>query len=183
MVCTANICRSPAAASLLAGRVGRWIDFTSRGTQAIVGAPQCAQSANIAMSYGGAGGFTHASRQLEVDDIRNSTLILAMSSRHRAAVIGMRPSAQVRTYTLEQAARIIRWRTAQGAVPPDVDIPDRLLWLAEELDTYRGTAPQPARGSDDIRDPHRGHPHAESFQRLVSAVNDFCRPLLHLPGG
>jgi protein-tyrosine-phosphatase len=146
VVCTANICRSPAGARLLSG-------------------PQ-------------------ESRQLELADIRASMLILTASQRHRAAVIEMRPSAQVRTFTLAQAARIARHRhaAAQVSMPDGADMPDRLLWLAEELDANRATAPRPDDpNGDELPDPHAGARHADVFTNLLAAVDGFCAPLLGQP--
>lgn len=104
LVCTANICRSPGAERLLAGRLGEGVEFFSRGTRAVPGAGICDFSASWVESHGGAGG-AHGSRPLEVEDIRASTVILTASQTQRGRVIEMRPSAQVRTFTLLHAAR------------------------------------------------------------------------------
>ncbi|MFI7589596.1 hypothetical protein ACIB24_21220 [Spongisporangium articulatum] len=196
LVCTANICRSPAAELLLAARLSPALDFFSRGVRAIPGAPMCDVSANWALMQGAGSGQDHVSTQLEVADIRAATLILTAGERHKAKVIGMRPSAQVRTYTLRQAARIIQWRTAQGMVPPPVSLQDRLMWLAEELDTYRGVAPRPAAvaparsggffsrsapppaPSDSLMDPHEGGKHPEVLPQLIETIDVICDTLL-----
>jgi protein-tyrosine phosphatase len=181
LVCTANICRSPAAARLLAGRLGPSIDFTSRGTRSVPGAGMCEVSANWVLMNGGDAAAGHTSRQLELADIKASTLILTATQRHRTKVIEIRPSAQVRTFTLAQAARIAQWRgpAAASGMPLEADLPDRLLWLVEELDAYRGTAPQPVpESADDLPDPHQGAPHAGVFGSLLAAVDAICAPLL-----
>ena len=180
LVCTANICRSPAAARLLAGRLGSSIEFVSRGTRSVPGAGMCEVSASWVLMNGGDTAGGHASRPLELADIKASTLILTASQRHRAKVIELRPSAQVRTFTLAQAARIAQWRTSVGAAPPaDADRPDRLLWLVEELDAHRGSAPRPVPDSaDDLPDPHHGGNHADVFTSLLAAVDTICAPLL-----
>ena len=187
LVCTANICRSPAAARLLAGRLGSSIEFFSRGTRSVPGAGMCEVSANWVLMNGGDAAGGHNSRQLELADIKASTLILTASQRHRTKVIEMRPSAQVRTFTLAQAARIAQWRTSSafadapgGSGPPaDADRPHRLLWLAEELDAHRGSAPRPRTESDDdLPDPHHGAAHADVFGSLLAAVDAICAPLL-----
>ena len=180
LVCTANICRSPAAARLLAGRLGSSIEFFSRGTRSVPGAGMCEVSANWVLMNGGDAAGGHNSRQLELADIKASTLILTASQRHRTKVIEMRPSAQVRTFTLVQAARIAQWRAAQAGpgMPVDADLPDRLLWLAEELDAGRGAAPRPvSESADDLPDPHHGAAHADVFGSLLAAVNAFCAAL------
>jgi protein-tyrosine phosphatase len=181
LVCTANICRSPAAARLMAGRLGPSIEFVSRGTRSVPGAGMCEISANWALVNGGDTDGRHASRQLELADIRASTLILTASQQQRTRVIELRPSAQVRTFTLVQAARIAQWRTAGGSqdLPAGADLPDRLLWLAEELDAHRGTAGRPASdAADDLPDPHNGASHADVLGALLAAVDGFCAPLL-----
>lgn len=181
LVCTANICRSPATAQLLAGRLGSSIDFISRGTRSVRGARMCEISADWVLMNGGDTAGGHTSQQLELADIRASTLILTASQRQRTKVIEMRPSAQVRTFTLAQAARIAQWRTSGGrsGVPAHADLPDRLLWLVEELDAHRGSAPRPVpESADDLPDPHYGASHAGVLGSLLAAVNVFCAPLL-----
>jgi protein-tyrosine phosphatase len=187
VVCTANICRSPAAARLLAGRLGPSIDFVSRGTRSVPGAGMCQVTASWVLMNGGEPDGAHRSHGLQLADIKASTLILTASQRQRTAVIEMRPSAQVRTFTLIQAARIARWRTSSdgpggAGMPQSADLPHRLLWLAEELDAHRGAAPRPVTESaDDLPDPHHGASHADVFGRLLAAVDAFSAPLLN-PG-
>ena len=186
LVCTANICRSPAAARLLAGRLGSSIEFVSRGTRAVPGAGMCEVSASWVLMNGGDAGGQHTSRQLELADIKASTLILTASQRQRTKVIEMRPSAQVRTFTLAQAARIAQWRMPASGTdrpasspPTGADLPDRLLWLVEELDANRGAAPRPVpESADDLPDPHHGASHADVFGSLLAAVDAFRVPLL-----
>jgi protein-tyrosine phosphatase len=184
LVCTANICRSPAAARLLAGRLGSSIEFVSRGTRSVPGAGICDVSASWALMNGGEATVRHTSRQLELADIKASTLILTASQRQRTKVIELRPSAQVRTFTLAQAARIAQWRTQTAAVlPVGADLPDRLLWLVEELDAHRGAAPRPVpESADDLPDPHHGANHSDVLRALQAAVDAFCAPLLARPG-
>jgi low molecular weight protein-tyrosine phosphatase len=180
LVCTANICRSPAAARLMAGRLGASIECVSRGVRAVPGAGMCAVSASWVLMNGGDAAGGHTSRQLELADIKASTVILTSSQRERATVIELRPSAQVRTFTLAQAARIARWRmAADGDLPVGADQADRLLWLVEELDANRGSAPRLGpEAADDLPDPHRGTAHADVFAGLLAAVDAFCAPLL-----
>lgn len=195
LVCTANICRSPAAERLLAARLSPSVEFFSRGVRSVPGAAMCPVSSAFAVAAG-ATVEGHRSTQLEVDDVRSATLILTASERHKAGVISLRPSAQIRTYTLRQAARIIRWRAEQGARAPRGTPADRLLWLAEELDANRGTAPRPvpaptggrffgrrsprpgaAAPTDSLADPHEGADHAEILAGLAEAVDTFASAL------
>ena len=181
LVCTANICRSPAAARLLAGRLGPSIDVISRGTRSLPGAGICPASATWALMNGGQATGPHHSRPLELADIKSSTLILTASQRQRTKVIELRPSAQVRTFTLVQAARIAHWRAGAPGLEPapaDADLPHRLLWLTEELDAHRGAAGRPIpESADDLPDPHHGGSHPDVFVSLLSAVETLCAPL------
>ena len=174
VVCTANICRSPTAAGLLAARLGPGVEVVSRGVKAMPGAPMCARSAE----WLGPAASPHASAPLTLADVRSATVILTASPRHRSAVVARRPSAQVRTFTLAQAARIASWRTTQGATAPEGDVSDRILWLTEELDTHRADAPHPP-DADDLPDPHQTEArHAEVLPRIGAAVDALCSPIL-----
>lgn len=178
VICYANICRSPGAAALLAGRLGTPIEVTSRGVKAFPGAGICPASATWAMTHGGAPTGQHQSRHLELGDIRAATLILTASRRQRSHVVKLRPSAQVRTFTIAQAARIAGWSHDQGARPPQQhDLPERLLWLTQELNDQRAAAPQAGDGADDVPDPHRGGTHAEAFPVISAAVDVLCEAL------
>jgi protein-tyrosine phosphatase len=185
VVCTANICRSPTAAGLLAARLGPTVEVVSRGVDAVPGVPMCARSADW-LAGGGAGVAPyahrpHVSAPLTLADVRAATVILAASPRHRSAVVALRPSAQVRTFTLAQAARIATWRAGQGARPPAGDVADRLLWLTEELDEHRAAGPLPADDADDLPDPHQGPArHADVLPRISAAVDALCSPILAL---
>ena len=129
VICTANICRSPAAERLFAARLGSSVQVVSRGVRAYSGAPMCSASANWVLMNGGGSGEGHRSEPLQLADVRAATLILTSTRKHRAEVLTLRPSAQVRTFTLAQAARIASWRLDRGAQPEGEDPAERLLWL------------------------------------------------------
>ncbi|GAA3619091.1 hypothetical protein GCM10022223_39890 [Kineosporia mesophila] len=178
LVCTANICRSPGAEGLLAGRLGGEVDFFSRGTRSVAGAGSCEYSAEWVRDHSGVV-RDHTSRPLEVADIRASTMILTATQTQRGRVIEMRPSAQVRTFTLLHAARTAQWLASAGRTPPPgSDLAHRVLWLVEELDANRGAAPRGIDDDDELPDPHRGGRHPQVFSRLQAAVEDLCAPLL-----
>lgn len=182
VVCTANICRSPTAAGLLAARLGPTVEVVSRGVRAMRGAPMCARSADwLATGWTDSAPLVHpphASAPLTVDDVRAATVILTASPEHRSAVVSLRPSAQVRTFTLAQAARIAAWRAGEGARAPGGDVSERVLWLTEELDAHRAAAPLPM-DDDDLPDPHLTDArHADVLPRLRAAVDAVCAPVL-----
>lgn len=196
LVCTANICRSPAAERLFRVRLSPYVEFFSRGTRALPGAQMCETAANWTLMHG-ASAAGHVSRQLESADIEAATLIFTASERHKARVVSLRPSAQRRTYTLLQAARIVRWRTSHGVRVPARGVADRLEWLAGELDEYRGVAPRPVPegrsrratptfgrsasrtpAGDGLPDPHEDGRHPEVFRWMTEAVDVVCAVLL-----
>jgi protein-tyrosine phosphatase len=165
-------------AALLAARLVT-VDVQSRGAQAIEGSHLCGTGAKWLESQG-IFAPDHTARPLTVADVRSSTLILTATRWHRASVLELRPSAAVRTHTMAEAARIIDWRMAQGAAAPRTrSIDERVLWLAEELYRSRDSAP-PADRADtaDLPDPHNGAKHPAVLKRILTTVDQLCRPLL-----
>jgi protein-tyrosine phosphatase len=140
VVCTANVCRSPVVAGLLAARLGeRWV-VTSAGVSAIAAVADrptldVARGAGVDLSG-------HRSRRLDrqvlADD--GADLVVTMSRAHLRAVVAIDAAAWPRTFTLKELARrstsvaaargesFEAWRTriatgrrASGMVGPDVD--------------------------------------------------------------
>lgn len=174
VVCTTNVCRSPAAASLLVDALGPGVNVHSAGVQAVAGAPACEEGrAWWESEYGSRRGRhrrpdpVHSARPLEPDMIRSSTLVLTATRDHWAAVVGLVPAAQAYTFTLVQAARIAAWRprvseevTEEGAASSGATGATRLASLVRALDAGRGRAPLSEQESrDDIPDPHIPDPH------------------------
>ena len=177
IVCSANICRSPALAALLSARLID-VDVQSRGVHAVAGQPMCATSARWLQGQEAARP-DHVSRPLTVADIRSSTIVLTATRWLRASVVEMRPSASVRTHTLAEAARTIEWRISEGArAPRPVDLNERVLWLAEQVHCHRTMAPRPsAIDLDDLPDPHHGAKHSTVLADMLAAADRLCRAL------
>lgn len=173
-VCTANICRSPAAAALLREAGLPTVEVVSAGTQAVVGSPAC----SIVRELPG-----HESQPLTAGLIESADLVLTAAREHRTAVVEMYPAARTRTFTIRQAGRLAQWLLDAGMVDAarhggdfeDGD-PRRLVaalpataqarasWVVEELDAARGwprprSPPRPtAGGGHDGWLSHRGIP-------------------------
>ena len=79
-VCTANICRSPAAAALLREAGLPTVEVVSAGTQAVVGSPAC----SIVRELPG-----HESQPLTAGLIESADLVLTAAREHRTAVVEM----------------------------------------------------------------------------------------------
>lgn len=148
VVCTANICRSPAAAALLSRELAdRPVAVHSAGVAAQAGQPACDLSSAlvgefVAREYGGTTdselsvvesstdgpadrGVTplgrHRSRLVDAEMLSDAGLILALDRSHRAELARVDPASRARTFTLRQAAGlsdVVSGYTAAGQMPP-----------------------------------------------------------------
>jgi len=173
VVCTANICRSPAAAHLLRDVAGPDLTVTSAGTNAFHGAAACREASRLLEEMGHAVAGSHLAQPLTEPMIRGASLILTASREHRAAVVELVPNAQRRTFTLPQAARLAAWLAEGGTRRPSGSASERAVWLADELDGARGDAERPPSPSDDdLPDPHVGlaDTHEDVIERIAGNV-------------
>ena len=161
VVCSANVCRSPLAARLLSASLE--VPVLSAGSRARAGMPPCPVS-NPSVG--------HASVRLEAAHVRSASLVLGAAREHRSAAVALVPSAQTRSFTLLQAARLASWVSARGVTaPPALSASERLTWWVEELDAARGDAPRGEASDDDLPDPHESSArHDAVIPRLAAAV-------------
>ncbi|WP_199584707.1 protein-tyrosine-phosphatase [Blastococcus sp. TF02A-30] len=155
LVCTGNICRSAMAERLgrayleerLGGGAGQ-LRLESAGTRAVVGSAMHADSALVLQGYGARSGDFRA-RQLDSALAGGADLVLTMTRAHRNDVIGYAPRALQRTFTLREAAALLR------SIPDDEvagdDLPTRARALVARMAAARGR--RPGGESDDVRDP------------------------------
>ena len=199
-VCTANICRSPAAASLLRRGLAEALPqavITSAGTAAISGRPACDLSSALVGGYVATSYPTmatsgelagHRSRRVSRHDLDLADLVLALDRTHRAALAQLHPGRRPRTFTLRQAAAaavVITAALRNGSVPEGApmmptDPSDRFSWWVEELDAIRayvtGEEGRPVGAlsvdAQDVPDPHVvGYQyHPMAVELIVSAV-------------
>ncbi|WP_034610837.1 low molecular weight phosphatase family protein [Cellulomonas sp. URHD0024] len=182
VVCTGNICRSPAVERLLAARLGASfqgravgllapaIEIGSAGTGAPVGRPMTRAMAELVAEHGGdPAGFT--SRQLEASMIRSADLVIGMTRKHRSSVVELVPAAVRRTFTLRELARLAADVDPAALPGANATTADRLRALVPLVARRRGlTAYRPA--DDDVVDPFRGDAalYERSFHQLLPAV-------------
>ncbi len=168
VVCSANVCRSPLAARLLSASLE--VPVTSAGSRARAGSPACHVS-NFSMD--------HRAVRLEAAHVRGATLVLGAAREHRSAAVALVPSAQTRSFTLLQAARLASWVSAQGvAAPTGLSASERLAWWVEELDAARGDAPRGEAADDDLPDPHESSArHDTVIPQLTAAVQSLATVL------
>lgn len=127
IVCTANVCRSPLAASTLqqalaelpTGSAVSAIDVVSAGTKARAGQPICDRTALLLEGSDAGARFVehHAARPLSDDLIADADLILVPDTENGTRIALAAPLARRRTFTLREADAILR-SLEPGALPP-----------------------------------------------------------------
>jgi protein-tyrosine phosphatase len=169
VVCTGNVCRSPAAELLLRAGLGAGADVVvgSAGLGALVGQPIEAPMARL-LERRGVDPSAFAARQLTDADTRQADVVLTMTSGQRAAVVAHVPSAVRRTFLLRELADLAQLTV----LPAEAGTP------AERLAAVVSGAPQSrARravvGDDDVEDPYRrpDEVFARSLQTIADAVD------------
>jgi protein-tyrosine phosphatase len=149
VVCTGNICRSPAAAALLRARSGGLgIEVASVGTAAVVGHPMHPLTA-AALAQVGVQDPNHRARQLSPADVAGAHLVLTAERRHRVAVFEADPTALRRTFTIAEFARLAQAveHAAAAGTPAD--------WI-EAVASIRGAKRPSTPSLDDLADPILG---------------------------
>jgi protein-tyrosine phosphatase len=170
IVCTGNICRSPAVERLLASQFANddGVSITSAGVGAVVGAPIAPGMASLLVAEGAdVSGF--AARQVTEQMLRSSHLVLALTRAHRSRIVDLAPAVVRRTFTLRELARL-----ASGVDPallPSGTLAQRCAALLPLATSGRRGIPV-APGDDDVVDPWGGTDtlYEESFDQLASAV-------------
>lgn len=129
-VCTGNLCRSPFAEilgrHLLLRHLGRdAADFTvsSAGVGAVVGAGMHPDSRAELTPWGlhGAAAEAFTARQLHPEMIERADLVLALTPRHRSAVVQQAPRALSTAFSLREFARLTDLVDRAGLPPVAVD--------------------------------------------------------------
>ena len=154
MVCTGNICRSPAAQLLLGSSLADASDITvaSAGTMALVGEPVSAPIGNLLLGRGVDPGAFRA-RLLTERHVRGASLVLGMTRAHRGQAVSLWPAAVRHSFTLKEFARLATQvpeadLLAAGASSPAA----RLAALTRLAVRLRSPVPEI---DDDVEDPYR----------------------------
>ncbi len=167
IVCTGNVCRSPAAELLLNEHLGSAAMHYSLRSAGIRAAPGIPIDATIGAMLGGRGiEAAHCSaRRVDAGMLESADLILTASTSNRSAVTRMLPAAVRKTFTLKQLARYAPCILDHGEGP--VDAVDRIPWILAEVPLARARAP---RQDDSIADPL-----GRSRRRYRAAFNEIDR--------
>jgi protein-tyrosine phosphatase len=168
VVCTGNVCRSPAAERLLRQRLSPSVKVESAGTFGLVGEPIAAPMAELLVESGvDIDGF--AARRLTTVLIQQADLVLAVTRAHRSLVVESWPKVVRRAFTLREFARLLAGidRVALPAGTPA----DRLRAAVPLAAAQRGRWRVPS-SEDDVLDPYRQprHVHEASLAQILPAV-------------
>lgn len=101
IVCKGNICRSPMAEIALRGKLegNGAVRVESAGLAAMVGHPIDPSAARI-LAMRGLDGSAHVARQIDIAQIRDAHLVLAMERRQLVALQAMAPRTRSKTFLL-----------------------------------------------------------------------------------
>ena len=184
-VCTGNICRSPFAEGLarahlveVLGDGADVVHVSSAGTQAVVGAPMHPDTALVLEGFGGRpAGFT--ARQVTREMAIEADLMVTMTRGQRRAVLGLAPQVLSRSFTLLEAAALLR--SLEGDVDlPGSTFPARARALVGWMAAARSRRQRDV--ADDVRDPV-GQPldvHQQVGELIAGAVLEVFGALLAL---
>ncbi len=153
IVCTANLCRSPAAEFLLRnmlGANGADLRIDSAGTAAADGAPIDPVMDELLNGRGfDTAGFR--SRPVSRELLASADLILTAAANNGAAVGRLLPATVRRTLTLKKLARYAPFIATSGE--PPASGADRIAWLLSAVPRARARPSGTRHGNDDIADP------------------------------
>lgn len=165
MICTGNICRSPAAERLARQHWGRNGDITvsSAGVGAMVGEPINLSMRHL-MLLDALDTTEFAARNLTAQMLDEADLVLGMTIRHVRKAMTAQPAALRKTFTLLEFARIAE--ASRGHLTSATRA-DRLRELVANSHLYRTPTES---GAEDVPDPY-GHG-TEVYEHAYSLIRD-----------
>lgn len=153
VVCTGNVCRSPLVERVLQSGFDAIapgaIRVHSAGTQALVGSGTTPEIAGLAERMG-LDIADFRARQLQMTQVQEADLVLALDRGHRAAVVELVPQALRKTFTLRELARILPQVPVERSASPQERWRSTVVWAARRR---RAVAGEPE--ADDVVDPFR----------------------------
>lgn len=180
IVCTGNVCRSPAIEALLRAELGSGgVVVQSAGTRALVGEP-IQPSMRRLLQGTGINGEGFAARLLTEAMVAQSDLILTATREHRAEVVEETPAALRRTFSVREFARLasrVEPGRLDGGAAADGSAAERLSALVPLAAAHRS---QVSADLDDIVDPY-GRSDAvylESFSQICEAIGTIVQVVL-----
>lgn len=150
-VCTGNVCRSPLVERVLQAGFddiapGAFA-VRSAGVEALVGSRTTPEIAALAERMGVPIDDFRA-RALDVDEVKEADLVLALDRGHRAAIVERVPQALKKTFTLRELARLLPQVPVERNAWPHQRWQSAVVWAARRR---RAVAGDPY--ADDVVDP------------------------------
>lgn len=170
VVCTGNICRSPAIEAALREQIPG-LDVSSAGTRALADQPVHPLTAD-AMTGLGLAVPVHRSRWIGPEVLRDVELVVTAERAHRAPVLTLRPDLLRRTLTFSELVDLAE--AADAGLPP-----------GEEVAALRAVVAQRGRHAvvaHDLPDPVTGGP-AEQARMVATVVSGVGRLRVALTSG
>ncbi len=149
----------------------------SAGTRAVVGREMEPSSAAALTGLGGdPRGFR--ARQLTAGMAGAADLLLTMTRQHRRAVLGLAPRALFRTYTLLEAADLLRGVDVTS-LPTESASAEQPVGLVRALGAQRATRRRADREQDDVLDPIGRHAsvHQDVGELIAAALHPLVQAL------
>jgi len=148
MVCSANVCRSPAMAigfATAAADAGLSVDAVSAGRLAVPGALICEVSADAVgvNERARTAAAEHRAQRLSGELIESVGLILAATREERAAAAVLSPRSRSRVFTIAEAVALGEIAVERGFAPASGDLEAFVV----ALNAHRGRLPMAARRS------------------------------------
>lgn len=182
-VCTGNLCRSAIAEQLATVWLHTCgclrddeVRITSAGLRATDGHPMDPRSAAALAELGG-NPADFRSQRLTSELAADANLVLTMTRSHRRSVLELAPRGLRRTFTLTEAAELLRSADLDGL--DRTPLADRARHLGLRLDAQR--AWRTSSGSDDIEDPigRRLPVHQQAARTIATALRPLTDVLLY----
>lgn len=185
VVCTANVCRSPAAAALMRSSfdaAGLDLRVASAGTGDGIdrfGMVRCREMVAFMGKKTGVFFPQEFSCALTRSAALEADLLLTADRRQRARVVALLPRKRDRTFTILEAAALA---SSPAFEPPRFENPrdaDSLRSIVAELDAVRGIGRVPRGEELDLLDPHLDRVrHKSVLLPLVAATRRVAEALL-----
>lgn len=168
-ICTGNICRSPAAATLLGSAFPGVVETSSAGIRAVEGSDI---EPHIRELLASAGLFppVHRAHTATAPELDEADLILTMTVEQRGNVLELAPQLLRRTFTLKEFARVSADLVNDSTVTwaPRADEESRLYNLLQAASRFRGRSSR--QSDDDVDDPYRGTD--EAYRKAFTEIRD-----------
>lgn len=187
VVCTANLCRSPIAETLLRKAVeDRWAEsaephwtIRSAGSRARSGEPMHPLALAV-IEEREVPAPEFRSQPLTAALVAEADLILTAERKHRAAVVTAVPSAVRRTFTLRQMARVA---SAMDLMPSPGTASERGAYLLKASVAARAQLQPVSAELDDLADPvgHGIGTFRHCAATIDDAISDILLPISVLP--